>query len=120
MFLFYYLLQLVVLQEIHPFTLNSKVCFPLVLEVTIIQPICCVFQIKKAQDRVQKAKEEVQKNNEKYGLALKELNSYNPKYMEDMSTVFEKCQEMEAQRLQFFKDVLFNVHKYLNVSQDPV
>lgn len=76
--------------------------------------------MKKIQDRVQRAKEDVQKTKEKYELALQELNSYNPKYMEDMTVVFDKCQEMEAQRLQFFKDVLFTVHKYLNISKDPV
>ncbi|CAL1683749.1 unnamed protein product [Lasius platythorax] len=77
-------------------------------------------QVKKMQDRVQKTKEEVQKAKEKYEAALQEINQYNPKYMEDMTQVFEKCQEMEAQRLQFFKDVLFGIHKCLNVSQDPV
>uniref|UniRef100_A0A1B6MP57 SH3 domain-containing protein n=2 Tax=Graphocephala atropunctata TaxID=36148 RepID=A0A1B6MP57_9HEMI len=71
------------------------------------------------QDRVQKSKEEVQKGKEKYELALQELNAYNPKYMEDMTVVFDKCQEMETQRLQFFKETLFSIHKCLNVSQDP-
>ncbi len=80
---------------------------------------CIFFQVKKVQDRVLRAKDEVQKAKEKYQLALKELNNYNPKYMEDMKTVFNECQDMEAKRLQFFKDVLFAVHKYLNVSQDP-
>ncbi|KYM86422.1 Protein kinase C and casein kinase substrate in neurons protein 2 [Atta colombica] len=77
-------------------------------------------QVKKMQDRVQKTKEEVQKAKEKYEASLQEINQYNPKYMEDMTQVFEKCQEMEAQRLQFFKDVLFGIHKCLNISQDPV
>ncbi|XP_011495246.1 PREDICTED: protein kinase C and casein kinase substrate in neurons protein 2 isoform X2 [Ceratosolen solmsi marchali] len=77
-------------------------------------------QVKKMQDRVQKTKEEVQKAKEKYESALQEINQYNPKYMEDMTQVFEKCQEMEAQRLQFFKDVLFGIHKCLNISQDPL
>lgn len=77
-------------------------------------------QVKKMQDRVQKTKEEVQKAKEKYEAALQEINQYNPKYMEDMSQVFDKCQEMEAQRLQFFKKVLFGIHKCLNISQDPV
>ncbi|GLV39942.1 Syndapin [Carabus blaptoides fortunei] len=77
-------------------------------------------QVKKMQDRVQKTKEEVQKSKEKYEIALQEINSYNPKYMEDMTVVFSKCQEMEAQRLQFFKDILFGIHKCLNISQDPV
>ncbi|XP_039302067.1 protein kinase C and casein kinase substrate in neurons protein 1 isoform X4 [Solenopsis invicta] len=76
--------------------------------------------VKKMQDRVQKTKEEVLKAKEKYEAALQEINQYNPKYMEDMTQVFEKCQEMEAQRLQFFKEVLFGIHKCLNVSQDPV
>ncbi|KAK0160112.1 hypothetical protein PV328_007553 [Microctonus aethiopoides] len=79
-----------------------------------------VCDVKKMQDRVQKTKEEVQKAKEKYEAALQEINQYNPKYMEDMSQVFDKCQEMEAQRLQFFKEVLFGIHKCLNISQDPV
>ncbi|XP_063992527.1 protein kinase C and casein kinase substrate in neurons protein 1 isoform X3 [Diachasmimorpha longicaudata] len=77
-------------------------------------------QVKKMQDRVQKTKEEVQKAKEKYEASLQEINQYNPKYMEEMTQVFEKCQEMEAQRLQFFKEVLFGIHKCLNISQDPV
>ncbi|XP_031363864.1 protein kinase C and casein kinase substrate in neurons protein 1 isoform X5 [Apis laboriosa] len=76
--------------------------------------------VRKMQDRVQKTKEEVQKAKEKYEAALQEINQYNPKYMEDMTQVFEKCQEMEAQRLQFFKEVLFGIHKCLNISQDPI
>ena len=40
--------------------------------------------------------------------------------MEDMNEVFEKCQQMETQRLVFFKDVLFNIHKGVNISQDPM
>lgn len=77
------------------------------------------MQVKKMQDRVQKSKEEVLKGKEKYELALQEINAYNPKYMEDMTVVFEKCQENEAMRLQFFKEVLFTIHKHLNLSQDP-
>lgn len=80
----------------------------------------CYCQVKKMQDRVQRTKEEVQKAKEKYEAALQEINQYNPKYMEDMTQVYEKCQEMEAQRLQFFKDVLFGIHKCLNISHDPV
>ncbi|ERL93685.1 hypothetical protein D910_10973 [Dendroctonus ponderosae] len=76
--------------------------------------------VKKMQDRVQKSKEEVLKCKEKYEVALQEINQYNPKYMEDMTVVFDKCQEMEAQRLRFIKETLFDMHKYLNISQDPM
>lgn len=51
--------------------------------------------------------------------ALQELNQYNPKYNEDMTHVFEKCQEMENKRLKFFKEMLFGIHKCLDVSKDP-
>lgn len=71
------------------------------------------------QDRVQKSKEDVQKGKEKYDSALAELNSYNPKYIEEMTAVFDKCQEMEAERLKFFKEVLFAVQRGLNISEDP-
>lgn len=71
------------------------------------------------QERVQRAKEAVQQTKEKYDAALQEINAYNPKYMEDMTEVFDKCQQMETQRLVFFKEVLFNIHKGLNISQNP-
>lgn len=71
------------------------------------------------QDRVQKTKDEVQKSAEKYEQSLQEINKYNPVYMEDMTSVFIKCQEMEETRLRFFKTVLFAIHSSLNFSKDP-
>uniref|UniRef100_A0A1L8DME7 Putative adaptor protein pacsin n=1 Tax=Nyssomyia neivai TaxID=330878 RepID=A0A1L8DME7_9DIPT len=76
-------------------------------------------QVKKMQDRVQRTKDEVQKCREKYEQSLSEINKYNPVYIEDMTSVFEKCQQMEETRLQFFKQVLFAIHKSLNISQEP-
>ncbi|RWS10451.1 hypothetical protein B4U79_11057 [Dinothrombium tinctorium] len=77
-------------------------------------------QVKKLQDRVAKCKEEVQKTKEKYEQALREINDMNAKYMEDMTFVFEKCQEFEEKRLNFFKEMLFTIHRCLNLSADPV
>lgn len=77
------------------------------------------LQVKKLQDRVAKAKDEVQKTKEKYEQSLREINEYNPKYMEDMTTVFEKCQEFEEKRLKFFKEMLFSIHSCLNISNMP-
>uniref|UniRef100_A0A646QDQ0 Protein kinase C and casein kinase substrate in neurons protein n=1 Tax=Hemiscolopendra marginata TaxID=943146 RepID=A0A646QDQ0_9MYRI len=77
-------------------------------------------QVKKLQDRVQKCKEEVQKTKERYELSLVDIKSFNPKYMEDMTVVFDKCQEMEDKRLNFFKEMLFGVHDCLNISKDPL
>ncbi|XP_050552020.1 protein kinase C and casein kinase substrate in neurons protein 1 isoform X7 [Spodoptera frugiperda] len=76
-------------------------------------------EVKKMAERVAKCREEVAKSREKYQSALAEITAYNPRYIEDMTGVFERCQQMEAQRLKFFKDVLFSFHKCLNISQEP-
>ncbi|XP_068623040.1 protein kinase C and casein kinase substrate in neurons protein 1 isoform X2 [Battus philenor] len=76
-------------------------------------------QVKKMAERVAKCREEVSKSREKYQSALAEITGYNPRYIEDMTGVFDRCQQMEAQRLTFFKDVLFSFHKCLNISQEP-
>ncbi|XP_045119514.1 protein kinase C and casein kinase substrate in neurons protein 2-like isoform X3 [Portunus trituberculatus] len=78
------------------------------------------FQLmKKLTDRVSKAKEEVARGKEKYDASLREISDFNPKYIEDMTHVFEKAQESESKRLIFFKDMLFSTHKCLNISNDP-
>ncbi|XP_049697570.1 protein kinase C and casein kinase substrate in neurons protein 1 isoform X4 [Helicoverpa armigera] len=76
-------------------------------------------EVKKMAERVAKCREEVSKSREKYQSALAEITAYNPRYIEDMTGVFERCQQMEAQRLKFFKDVLFSFHKCLNISEEP-
>nr|XP_027199868.1 protein kinase C and casein kinase substrate in neurons protein 1-like [Dermatophagoides pteronyssinus] len=76
-------------------------------------------QVKKLQDRAQKAKDEVQKTREKYDQALKEISMANSRYIEDMETVFERCQEFEEKRLKFFKEILFTIHNCLNLTNMP-
>ncbi|SPP88177.1 protein kinase C and casein kinase II substrate protein 3 isoform X1 [Drosophila guanche] len=74
-------------------------------------------QVKKMHDRVQKTKDQVQKCREKYEQAISEITKYNSVYIEDMTSVYEKCQTMEKTRLQFFKDILFNVHSSLDLTK---
>lgn len=76
-------------------------------------------QLRKLQDRVAKCREEVQKTKEKYEQALQEISQYNTKYIEEMTLVFEKCQSLEEKRLNFFKEILFNIHGCLNIANDP-
>ncbi|XP_071038719.1 protein kinase C and casein kinase substrate in neurons protein 2 isoform X5 [Parasteatoda tepidariorum] len=76
-------------------------------------------KVTKLQDRVTKCKFEAQRAKERYQQALEEINDYNAKYMEDMTVVFDKCQEFEEKRLDFFKEMLFGIHGCLNISTDP-
>jgi hypothetical protein len=43
---------------------------------------------------------------DRYREKLREIDSYNPTYMKDMTNEFEKCQEFERQRMDFFKETL--------------
>lgn len=76
-------------------------------------------QQRKIKERVSRAREEVTRCKEKYELALKEIGQLNPRYVTEMTQVFDKCQEMEEERLKFFKDVLFDIHDCLNISKNP-
>jgi len=68
-------------------------------------------------DRVQKTKDQVQKCREKYEQAIAEITKYNSVYIEDMTSVFDKCQTFEKTRLQFFKEILFTVHSCLDLTK---
>ncbi|XP_072001441.1 protein kinase C and casein kinase substrate in neurons protein 2 isoform X1 [Engystomops pustulosus] len=73
-------------------------------------------QLKKLQDKVEKSKVDSQKTKEKYEKTLKDLDGATPQYMENMEQVFEQCQQFEDKRLRFFKDLLLDVEKHLDLS----
>ncbi|GAB1601281.1 protein kinase C and casein kinase substrate in neurons protein 1-like isoform X4 [Argonauta hians] len=81
-------------------------------------PSVPVDQVKKLGEKLAKCRIEVDASREKYKAALHDLNSYNPKYIEEMTLVFNECQEMERRRLTFFKQMLFGIHQCLDLSQD--
>ncbi|XP_033004217.1 protein kinase C and casein kinase substrate in neurons protein 2 isoform X3 [Lacerta agilis] len=76
-------------------------------------------QLKKLQDKVDKSKQDVLKTREKYEKALKDLDNATPQYMENMEQVFEQCQQFEERRIRFFREVLLEVQKHLDLSTVP-
>ncbi|KAK5612011.1 Protein kinase C and casein kinase substrate in neurons protein 2 [Crenichthys baileyi] len=71
---------------------------------------------KKLQEKVEKCQQEVQKTKERYEKSLEELKKLNPQYMENMEQVFEQSQQFEEKRICFFKELLLEVKKHLDLS----
>ncbi|KAL4623801.1 protein kinase C and casein kinase substrate in neurons protein 1 isoform X3 [Arapaima gigas] len=75
-------------------------------------------QQKKLQEKLDKCKQDVQKAREKYEKSLEELNKCTPQYMENMEQVFDQCQQMEVKRLTFLKEVLLDIKRHLNLTEN--
>ena len=50
-------------------------------------PKCFLLQLKKLQEKAEKCRRDVEVSKDKYEAALNDINSYNAKYMEDMTEV---------------------------------
>ncbi|KAG5282252.1 hypothetical protein AALO_G00053960 [Alosa alosa] len=75
-------------------------------------------QQKKLHEKVEKCKQDVQKAKEKYDKSLDELNKCTPQYMEQMEQVFDQCQQHEVKRLNFLKEVLLDIKRHLNLTEN--
>lgn len=58
------------------------------------------------------------KAKEKYEKSLDELNKCTPQYMEQMEQVFDQCQQHEVKRLNFLKEVLLDIKRHLNLTEN--
>jgi hypothetical protein len=72
-------------------------------------------QKKKLEDKVEKYKKEGEITKSKYMHALEDLNAYNSRYIEDMTTVYKKCDQFEKDRLDFFIEKFLKLHSHLNI-----
>lgn len=75
-------------------------------------------QQKKLQEKVEKCKQDSQKAKDKYEKALDELNKCTPQYMENMEQVFGQSQQFEEKRLAFVREVLLDVKRHLNLTEN--
>ena len=55
---------------------------------------------------------------EKYEKTLDELRKCTPQYMENMETVFDTCQQFEEKRLSFLREVLLDIKRHLNLTEN--
>ncbi|XP_041366171.1 protein kinase C and casein kinase substrate in neurons protein 2-like isoform X2 [Gigantopelta aegis] len=76
-------------------------------------------QLTKLQEKLRKLQTEVDSTKEKYEAALNDLNSYNAKYIEDMTEVYDKSQDYERKRIDFVKKTLYEIHSCLDLSVQP-
>ncbi|XP_052269071.1 protein kinase C and casein kinase substrate in neurons protein 1-like isoform X2 [Dreissena polymorpha] len=75
-------------------------------------------QLKKLQDKLKKCQADVETTQAKYTASLNDLNGYNAKYVEEMTEVFNSCQEFERRRIEFIKKTMFDIHQCLDLSVD--
>ncbi|KAJ3602344.1 hypothetical protein NHX12_030102 [Muraenolepis orangiensis] len=75
-------------------------------------------QQKKLSEKVDKCKQDSQKAREKYEKGLEELNNCTPQYMENMEQVFAQSQQFEERRLSFLREVLLDVKRHLNLTEN--
>ncbi|KAM6977199.1 protein kinase C and casein kinase substrate in neurons protein 1a isoform 1-T2 [Aplochiton taeniatus] len=75
-------------------------------------------QQKKLHEKVEKCKNDTQKTKEKYEKSLEELSKCTPPYQESMEQVFDQCQQHEIKRLTFLKEVLLDIKRHLNLTEN--
>jgi len=84
-----------------------------------VRGVCVVdeLKVKKMQDKVEKCRKDVDATRERYQHSLTDLNSYNAKYIEDMTEVFQRTQEFEHRRLTFVKKILYDLLACVDLTQ---
>ena len=55
---------------------------------------------------------------EKYEKSLDELSKCTPTYQESMEQVFDQCQQHEVRRLTFLKEVMLDIKRHLNLTEN--
>ncbi|XP_040289261.1 protein kinase C and casein kinase substrate in neurons protein 1-like [Bufo bufo] len=83
-----------------------------------INPELSLEKQKKLTEDREKFNQDKAKVKQKYEKSLQELNKYNPKYMEEMETVFDQSQQQEQKKILFVKQALHAIHKHLDITNN--
>ncbi|KAG9470585.1 protein kinase C and casein kinase substrate in neurons protein 1-like [Eleutherodactylus coqui] len=83
-----------------------------------INPEFSLEKQKKLTEDHEKCNQDKEKVKQRYEKSLQELNKYNPKYMEEMETVFDQSQQQEQKKILFMKQALLTIHKHLDTSNN--
>ncbi|KAM7535300.1 hypothetical protein Aperf_G00000100373 [Anoplocephala perfoliata] len=83
------------------------------------EPFGTPEQLRKMEDKLRKATFEEQKAKKAYEEAIAGLNDVTPRYMNDMTQVFNKAQAFERERLNYFKQQALQMQEVLDIGSKP-
>ncbi|VDD81689.1 unnamed protein product [Mesocestoides corti] len=75
--------------------------------------------LRKMEEKLRKATSEEEKTRRAYEEAVAALQDVTPRYIDDMTQVFNKAQAFEKERINFFKQQAMQMHDVLDVSAKP-
>ena len=81
-------------------------------------PECTGEQCAKIREKCDRAQRDLDKALGKYKERMGDLQHYKSRYEEDMNSQFVKCQDMERERMEFFKSTLQTLKATVDLSQD--
>lgn len=71
-------------------------------------------QINKINTKIKKSEVEVENWKNRYDDAIRDVTTYNPKYIQDMKYEFDNCQSFEKVRREFTKEKLAQFVSYVD------
>ena len=75
-------------------------------------------QCQRARDKRDKSQGEMERMKAKYEHKLADLKQYQSKYIDDMTVEFDRCQQFEKRRMEFFKTTIFSYMQAIDLTVD--
>ncbi|KAL5109092.1 Antigen EM13 [Taenia crassiceps] len=76
-------------------------------------------ELRKLEDKLRKATLEEEKTRKAYETALSSLSDVTPRYIDEMTQVFNKAQLFEGERINYFKQQALQMQEVLDISTKP-